>query len=467
MKHGNVHWSANFDEIQDFENDIQNAFGGTGFSGGAPNPPMGAPNANRPAPGSNLDALASYVHSLTKVSRSPFRNADGTLTASAAAGEAVFKAQNCQQCHGGREFCDSTLFTLVPPAVGAAIHNVGTLKATSGKRLNQTLLGIDTPTLKGIWQTAPYFHDGSAATIMDVINTVPNTTPNAHGGMHLLSQTDKDNLARYMIEIDELDAPPVPAAQVNNVFLGTIASGRPYSLATSAQNGLPFVDRSYTITTALPAALNGKILLRTAEDDKNSASASQIQFTVPAGTDVYVYYDSRATSLPTWLSAGWTPDVNLTITPGLVMNGFKMTPQPPAGVVTLGGNQQGGPTGALRNYFVIIDAPLPVFEEGPLSQGEWAHVGDGDGDGLHDEFEALYVPTNALISPWNINSIVAGVSDEDQLNAGGATLFDAQVAFEAVPPAGGGGGGGGCGLGGLEFLIPMLGLRLLRRRSKR
>jgi hypothetical protein len=26
--HGNVHWSANFDEIQDFENDIRNAFGG-------------------------------------------------------------------------------------------------------------------------------------------------------------------------------------------------------------------------------------------------------------------------------------------------------------------------------------------------------------------------------------------------------------------------------------------------------
>ena len=31
MGHGPVHWTGNFDEIQDFENDIRNGFGGTGF----------------------------------------------------------------------------------------------------------------------------------------------------------------------------------------------------------------------------------------------------------------------------------------------------------------------------------------------------------------------------------------------------------------------------------------------------
>ena len=29
--HGRVHWTGNFDEIQDFEHDMRNAFGGTGF----------------------------------------------------------------------------------------------------------------------------------------------------------------------------------------------------------------------------------------------------------------------------------------------------------------------------------------------------------------------------------------------------------------------------------------------------
>lgn len=31
MRQGNVHWTGNFDEIQDFEHDIRNAIGGTGF----------------------------------------------------------------------------------------------------------------------------------------------------------------------------------------------------------------------------------------------------------------------------------------------------------------------------------------------------------------------------------------------------------------------------------------------------
>ncbi len=46
--------------------------------------------------------------------------------------------------------------------------DVGTLRTTSGQRLGAALTGIDTPTLLGVWDTAPYFHDGSAATLDDV-----------------------------------------------------------------------------------------------------------------------------------------------------------------------------------------------------------------------------------------------------------------------------------------------------------
>ena len=42
--------------------------------------------------------------------------------------------------------------------------NVGTIKPTSGQRLGATLTGIDPPTLRDVWATAPYLHDGSAAT---------------------------------------------------------------------------------------------------------------------------------------------------------------------------------------------------------------------------------------------------------------------------------------------------------------
>src|SRR6185503_8225429 len=51
MGHGPVHWSANFDEIQDFEHPIRSLFSGTGFmadsqfASGTRNQPLGTPKA--------------------------------------------------------------------------------------------------------------------------------------------------------------------------------------------------------------------------------------------------------------------------------------------------------------------------------------------------------------------------------------------------------------------------------------
>lgn len=43
-------------------------------------------------------------------------------------------------------------------------------------RLGQPLTGIDTPTLLGVWNGAPYFHDGSAPTLEDVFMIAGGTT---------------------------------------------------------------------------------------------------------------------------------------------------------------------------------------------------------------------------------------------------------------------------------------------------
>jgi hypothetical protein len=46
----------------------------------------------------------------------------------------------------------------------ATLRDVGTIRQPgSGKRLGAQLTGIDPPTLRGLWDTAPYLHDGSAA----------------------------------------------------------------------------------------------------------------------------------------------------------------------------------------------------------------------------------------------------------------------------------------------------------------
>ncbi len=193
---GPAHWTGNFDEIQDFEKQIRDLGRGTGlmsdvdFNAGTRSQPLGAPKAEVSA---DLDALASFVSSLTTAVPSPNRAADGSLTAAAAAGREVFRTANCAQCHSGAGFTDSAL---------NLFHNVGTLKPSSGQRLGAALTGLDTPTLRSVWNTAPYLHDGSAATLAAAVQ--------AHQGVNL-NATDLANLVAYLSQIDPAEATaPVP-----------------------------------------------------------------------------------------------------------------------------------------------------------------------------------------------------------------------------------------------------------------
>lgn len=193
---GRVHWSANFDEIQDFEHDIRNAFGGLGllsdsdYHSGTHYIPLGDPKAGL---SSDLDALAAYVGSLNSVPNSPYRETSGVLTSSAQAGKALFGSR-CASCHGGENFSDSTL---------NRVHDVGTLKASSGQRLGKTLAGIDTPGLRGVWATAPYLHDGSAHTLRDVLTA--HNASDLHGVTSDLTETELRNLIDYLLQLDDRD----------------------------------------------------------------------------------------------------------------------------------------------------------------------------------------------------------------------------------------------------------------------
>ncbi len=178
MLHGNVHWTGNFNEIEDFVIDIVQEFGGLGFlpAGQQPNPPLGAPNRGRSEP---LDQLGDYVTSLgtQTLPRSPHRNATGGMTASALAGAGIFVSEGCASCHDpARDHTDSTLDV-------ATLHDVGTLRTSSGQRLGEPLIGIDTPTLLGLWDTAPYFHDGSAERLDEVFSVAGGRIYEAESGV--------------------------------------------------------------------------------------------------------------------------------------------------------------------------------------------------------------------------------------------------------------------------------------------
>ncbi len=169
--HGNVHWSGNFDEIQDFEHDIRGPFGGTGFLNLTPqqfamlHP---TPSSGKAGLSPELDALAAYVASLNHAHtpRSPQRQSSGTLTASALAGRTVFQAQNCASCHSGSEFTNSAPGSVI----GHVLSNVGTQSLLSGGRLGGTLSGVDVPTLHGLHATHLYLHHGEAKTLPEVFS---------------------------------------------------------------------------------------------------------------------------------------------------------------------------------------------------------------------------------------------------------------------------------------------------------
>jgi mono/diheme cytochrome c family protein len=190
---GFLHWSNNFDEVQDFEGQIRALAGGTGlmtnaqFNAGTRSQPLGDPKAGI---STDLDALAAYVQSLGSFPSSPLRNADGSLTSAAIAGKSLFVSKNCSSCHGGSAF---TMSGVSNP------QDIGTIDADSGNRLGAPLTGIDIPTLRDVWATAPYLHRGSAATISDAIA--------AHQGV-ALTAGELASLAAYVAEIGGQEPAP-------------------------------------------------------------------------------------------------------------------------------------------------------------------------------------------------------------------------------------------------------------------
>ncbi len=296
--HGNKHWTGNFDEIQDFEGQIRTLALGTGlmsdaqFNTGTRSKPLGDKKAGASA---DLDALAAYVSSLAAVDASPFRSADGKLTAAAQLGQKIFRGSGqCLSCHGGADGTDSA---------GGVLHFVGTTKQPgSGKRLGVDLTGLDTPSLMGAWATGPYLHDGSAATLLDVLTTA--NTNARHGVVAGLSAEQLGQLAAYLQQIDGTND-PVANATISALTVADAANGADWSVQANLQLGaVQFGDRAYTIT-ALPPALVGGAWLRTANDSKAFTAATLASFTVNQTAEVSVTLDTRVGTAPAWL-AGWT-----------------------------------------------------------------------------------------------------------------------------------------------------------------
>jgi DNA-binding beta-propeller fold protein YncE len=203
VEHGPMHWSANFDEVQDFEHDIRGGQGGLGFvadpvfHADGHDVPLGASKLGL---SSELDALSAYVASLRRVGPSPFRrDGDAAWLASRARGEALFRSEEtrCATCHAGPRYTDSAF---APGTRTPVLHDVGTLGPGSGQRLGGPLSGLDTPTLRDLWRTAPYLHNGSAATLRDVL--VTRNRDDRHGRTSGLSTAQLSDLETFLLSVE-------------------------------------------------------------------------------------------------------------------------------------------------------------------------------------------------------------------------------------------------------------------------
>jgi cytochrome c peroxidase len=88
----------------------------------------------------------------------------------------------CAECHPAPLFTD-----LKTSPVG-----------TAGP-LDQGVEQFDTPSLVEVWRTAPYLHDGSAATIRDVLTA---RNPNdEHGKTSHLTPAELDDLIAYVLSL--------------------------------------------------------------------------------------------------------------------------------------------------------------------------------------------------------------------------------------------------------------------------
>jgi YVTN family beta-propeller protein len=164
---GPYNWSGTWDELADVDHKIRWLQGGTGLiEDGPPSPPLGDPNAGRSV---DLDLLTSYLMKLEGPTP-PF----AFDPAAVKRGQQVFEEQGCASCHAG--------------AIGTDLqmHDVGT---GEGK-------AFDTPSLRWLWLSAPYFHDGSAATLQDVF-----TDGGAHSLVNKVSPGDIDALAKYLLTL--------------------------------------------------------------------------------------------------------------------------------------------------------------------------------------------------------------------------------------------------------------------------
>ncbi|MCU0519078.1 MAG: beta-propeller fold lactonase family protein [Anaerolineae bacterium] len=182
-----LRWSGEWDESADSEFAVRQENFGSGLITGelyCALMPLDCvhqpPNQGR---SDDLDSLAAFIDSL-RIPLSPTHAHGEPLSAAETRGQASFHIPTlgCVTCH--------------PPPLYTDLqaHDVGT--ATDDERIGPA---YDTPSLRGLYGSAPYFHDGSAGTLHAALT---RPTPNSeHDVSEKLTETETTELVEFLLAL--------------------------------------------------------------------------------------------------------------------------------------------------------------------------------------------------------------------------------------------------------------------------
>jgi cytochrome c peroxidase len=160
------HWNGTLATLPDFMNmTVQLRMGGFGLV---------------PA---QVDAIATFLETSAPPDN-PFRGQP--LSAQQVHGASLFASANCSTCHAGTAFTNNQF------------ANVGTLNLSGPVPDQPATLpnGLNVPSLLNVGRSAPYLHDGSAASLQDRL--LRDQAANQHGLTGGLSASDVDDLVSYL-----------------------------------------------------------------------------------------------------------------------------------------------------------------------------------------------------------------------------------------------------------------------------
>jgi YVTN family beta-propeller protein len=178
-----LRWSGEWDESADSEFANRKENFGSGLTA-TMNCSLSPPDCVNQPPNQghsyDLDSLAAFIDSLP-IPLSPGHAHGEPLSAAEQRGRAIFNdpALNCVTCHPAPLYTDKQL------------HDVGT--AGPDEKIAPA---YDTPSLRGLYDSAPYFHDGSAATLVEALARA--TPKGEHDVRGLLTQAQIADLVAFL-----------------------------------------------------------------------------------------------------------------------------------------------------------------------------------------------------------------------------------------------------------------------------